>query len=98
MPGAMPPVFRGLAPILGSAPACRPDPATASSIIRRPMAVPKRKTSKARRDKRRATHRLSAPILSTCPQCHRPVRSHHVCRHCGPYRGREVQPLEQTAP
>lgn len=62
------------------------------------MAVPKRKTSKARRDKRRATHRLSAPILSVCPQCHRPVRSHQVCRHCGHYRGREVQPLEQTAP
>ena len=34
------------------------------------MAVPKRKTSKARRDKRRATHRISAPALSTCPHCH----------------------------
>jgi large subunit ribosomal protein L32 len=63
-----------------------------------PMAVPKRKTSKSRRDRRRANHRISAPSLSTCPQCHQPVRPHHVCSNCGHYRGREVEPLTQEAP
>ncbi len=62
------------------------------------MAVPKRKISKARRDKRRATHRISAPSLTACPQCHRPLRPHHVCPNCGHYRGREVEPLREAAP
>jgi len=62
------------------------------------MAVPKRKTSKARRDKRRAAHRISAPVLSTCPHCHSPVRPHHVCDNCGQYRGREVETLTEIAP
>jgi large subunit ribosomal protein L32 len=62
------------------------------------MAVPKKKVSKARRDKRRATHRIAAPALSECPQCHQPVRPHHVCRNCGHSRGRGVEPLTQAAP
>jgi len=33
------------------------------------MGVPKRKTSKARRDKRRANHGVATPALATCPQC-----------------------------
>ena len=62
------------------------------------MAVPKRKTSKSRRDKRRATHKLSTPAVVECPQCHQPKRPHHVCPTCGTYRGREVEPLRTTAP
>jgi len=62
------------------------------------MAVPKKKTSKARRDKRRATHGIAAPSLSECPQCHHPVRPHHVCGNCGHYRGREVEPMADVAP
>ncbi len=62
------------------------------------MAVPKKKTSKARRDTRRATHSISPPALRECPQCHAPVRPHTVCRNCGHYRGREVEPLTQAAP
>src|SRR3977135_1984209 len=57
------------------------------------MAVPKRKTSKARRDKRRATHKLEAPRVNTCPQCGSPKRAHRVCPTCGTYKGREVEPL-----
>ncbi|HET9545990.1 MAG TPA: 50S ribosomal protein L32 [Gaiellaceae bacterium] len=62
------------------------------------MAVPKRKTSKSRRDKRRATHKLSAPVVIECPQCHQPKRPHRVCPTCGTYRGREVEPFQAPAP
>jgi large subunit ribosomal protein L32 len=62
------------------------------------MAVPKRKTSKARRDKRRANWKLPAQALVECPQCHHPKRPHHVCPTCGTYRGREVEPIETLAP
>lgn len=54
------------------------------------MAVPKRRTSKSRRDKRRAHHALSAPAHSTCPQCGEPRIPHRVCAHCGFYRDRTV--------
>ena len=54
------------------------------------MAVPKKKTSKARRDKRRANTAISVPTMSDCPQCHHTVRPHHACPNCGHYRGREV--------
>ena len=48
------------------------------------MAVPKRKTSKARRDKRRSPNmKMKAPGLSICPQCHEPKLPHRVCRFCG---------------
>ena len=62
------------------------------------MAVPKRKTSKSRRDKRRANHKAALPALVECPQCHQPKRPHHVCPTCGTYKGREVEPLQTTAP
>lgn len=54
------------------------------------MAVPKRKTSKSRRDKRRSHHALKAPNLSLCPNCREPRPPHRVCPHCGFYRGRNV--------
>ena len=47
------------------------------------MAVPKRKTSKARRDSRRAnTWKLSAPGIVECPQCHKMKLAHRVCKAC----------------
>jgi large subunit ribosomal protein L32 len=62
------------------------------------VAVPKKKTSKSRRDRRRANTRILPPVLTVCPQCHEPVRPHHVCANCGHYRGREVEPLTTEAP
>ena len=54
------------------------------------MAVPKKRTSRTRRDKRRATHGVRAPRLNSCPQCHSPRLPHRVCPVCGTYAGREV--------
>lgn len=54
------------------------------------MPVPKRKTSRTVRDMRRATHKLEAPALATCPQCHQPKLPHRVCGECGYYNGKEV--------
>lgn len=54
------------------------------------MAVPKRRTSKSRRDKRRSHHALEQPARSRCPQCGEPKRPHRVCPNCGTYRGREI--------
>ena len=55
------------------------------------MAVPKRKTSKARRDKRRsAVWKLQAPALTRCSTCGEYKLAHRVCSNCGMYNGREV--------
>ncbi len=54
------------------------------------MAVPKRKTSKSKRDKRRAHNKVSAPNLTTCPQCGEAALPHHACPSCGSYKGRMV--------
>ena len=71
----------------------------ASSYTPQPlMAVPKKKTSKARRDKRRAQHGIDAPRVNVCPTCHQPKRPHHVCPTCKTYKGREIEPLRTPAP
>jgi len=52
------------------------------------MAVPKRRTSKAKRDSRRAqTFKLSGPALIECPQCKSKKPAHRVCPVCGYYKG-----------
>ena len=62
------------------------------------MAVPKKKTSKARRDKRRATHAIGAPRVNVCPRCGQPKRPHYMCPTCKTYHDREVEPLRIEAP
>ncbi|MFH0947050.1 MAG: 50S ribosomal protein L32 [Planctomycetota bacterium] len=56
------------------------------------MAVPKRKTSKHRKRKRRAHLALSIPAMSDCPRCGSVIKPHTVCDSCGYYRGTEVLP------
>lgn len=60
------------------------------------MAVPKRKTSKARRDSRRSSNsKLEQPNLSECPQCHALKPSHTVCKSCGYYDGNQVIDMDK---
>ena len=55
------------------------------------MAVPKRKQSKARRDKRRSSHwKLSLPTLARCSKCGAMILAHRVCKKCGAYDGEVV--------
>lgn len=54
------------------------------------MANPKRRTSKARRDRRRSHHALRPPASSMCPECGEVKMPHRACSHCGHYRGRAV--------
>jgi large subunit ribosomal protein L32 len=59
------------------------------------MAVPKRKKSKSKRNKRRTHQRVEGANLSACPQCGEVVLSHHACSSCGTYKGRSVIDIEQ---
>ncbi|MBN1163107.1 MAG: 50S ribosomal protein L32 [Candidatus Krumholzibacteriota bacterium] len=54
------------------------------------MAVPKKRTSKSKKNKRRTHWKAAQPALSSCPHCHQPKQPHRVCPHCGHYAGREV--------
>ncbi|MFH0778978.1 MAG: 50S ribosomal protein L32 [Candidatus Eisenbacteria bacterium] len=54
------------------------------------MALPKRRHSKARRDKRRTHWKLSRPGLSSCAHCGNPKLPHRACPSCGYYSGEEV--------
>jgi large subunit ribosomal protein L32 len=54
------------------------------------MALPKRKTSKARKRKRRTHWKLTVPNLVECPQCHELKLPHRVCPACGYYKGEKV--------
>ncbi len=58
-------------------------------------ALPKRKISKTRRNKRRAHHALKPPGLVPCPQCHELRLHHQVCPSCGSYRGVEVIEIKE---
>jgi len=54
------------------------------------MIVPKRRTSKTRKNKRRSHHALAEPARALCPQCNEPKLPPRVCANCGTYRGRTV--------
>ena len=58
--------------------------------------LPKRKISKARRDRRRAHDALQPRNLIQCTNCGESRLPHHVCPHCGYYKGREVISVNQS--
>lgn len=54
------------------------------------MAVPKRRTSKAKKRMRRTHFKLEVPNMTPCPECGEIKLSHRVCNECGFYAGRNV--------
>lgn len=58
------------------------------------MAVPKRRTSKARKRKRRTHFKARATATQACPQCGDPKMPHRICPTCGYYRNAEVIQVE----
>ncbi|MDR1908034.1 MAG: 50S ribosomal protein L32 [Holosporales bacterium] len=54
------------------------------------MAVPKKKTSKSRRDMRRSHDGLPSINAAACPNCGAMRLSHHACPSCGWYNKKQV--------
>ncbi|MBN2800148.1 MAG: 50S ribosomal protein L32 [Deltaproteobacteria bacterium] len=60
------------------------------------MAVPKKRTSRRRRDMRRSHHAIQfTGAVELCPNCGELKLRHRVCDHCGQYRGRQVVKVEE---
>lgn len=51
---------------------------------------PKKRHSRQRKGKRRASIRLKSPKSILCPNCQSPILSHRVCKNCGYYKGKAV--------
>jgi large subunit ribosomal protein L32 len=59
------------------------------------MAVPKRKHSRSRRDKKRANWKLKTKAMAKCNHCMQPIIPHRICPNCGYYGGVEVIQIEE---
>lgn len=51
---------------------------------------PKRRHSRQRKGKRRASISLAIPNAVVCPNCQNMMIAHSVCKTCGFYRGKEI--------
>ncbi len=51
---------------------------------------PKKRHSRARQGKRRASIRLALKTLTTCGNCKESIEFHTVCPSCGYYKGAKV--------
>ena len=60
------------------------------------MAVPKRRTSKSRKLKRRTHHKAPTVAVQPCPRCGDPRRPHRVCPSCGFYAGKQRVEVEEA--
>jgi large subunit ribosomal protein L32 len=62
------------------------------------VAVPKRRTSRTKRDSRRANHdKITAPALGRCSNCGEVKLPHRVCAACGFFAGESVLPQPEKA-
>ncbi|MGD8360878.1 MAG: 50S ribosomal protein L32 [Gemmatimonadota bacterium] len=59
------------------------------------MAVPKKRTSKQRKRKRRTHYKAEAVTTQSCPRCGDPKLPHRVCPTCGFYREEAVIDVDQ---
>ena len=51
---------------------------------------PKNKSSKGRRDRRRANWKMTVPGLVKCSKCGALMMPHRVCKACGSYNKKEI--------
>lgn len=54
------------------------------------MPVPKKRTSRSKRNMRRSHHGLTAKNPIICPSCAEQMLPHKACPHCGEYKGRST--------
>lgn len=54
------------------------------------MAVPKKRTTKSKRNMRRSHHGRTLIKLVECTKCKAEIPAHTACPTCGTYKGREV--------
>jgi large subunit ribosomal protein L32 len=59
------------------------------------MAVPQTKTSKSRKNMRRAHDRVAKPNVIYC-ECGEPSLPHRICPSCGTYKGRQYLQKEDA--
>ena len=57
--------------------------------------LPKQKTSRTRRDKRRTHDSLKVTNMVQCSNCGEMRLPHRACPDCGHYKGREVFEVEE---
>lgn len=55
------------------------------------MAVPKRRTSPSKQNRRRCHHKLGEKRFSECPNCHSVKMPHRLCPTCGYYKERAYE-------
>lgn len=54
------------------------------------MPVPKRKTSKSRRDRRSSCKFIRPQDITKCSNCDQALNTHQACFNCGFYKGRKI--------
>ncbi len=59
------------------------------------MALPKKKTSRSKRNMRRAHDHVPVPNVVLC-ECGEPTLPHKACPSCGNYKGRQVLTTEDA--
>ncbi len=61
------------------------------------MAVPRNRTSHAKKNSRRSHHAKKPKNLVPCASCGTPRLSHRICPSCGQYNGKIVFKQEEGA-
>ena len=60
------------------------------------MAVPKKKTSKSKRNMRRSHDHIDIPNVIYC-ECGEPTLPHRICPSCGTYKGKRYVRQDNAA-
>jgi len=56
---------------------------------------PKKRHSRARQGKRRASIKLQVPGFNVCPNCKNATYPHTICKKCGFYNGKQVLTIKE---